>query len=1293
MQGTFAVVGHPDDTNTNGAGVLDVTGAAAFSEIDIGGSQHISSPAGNPGEVDVSGNLTVDQIIAGWTSPATLSIDGGSVSLNDELLVGAYFSDGSAALNLTNGAALTLFGTGFYQGLDIGYANATISGGSVINVAGTITLGVGSYDGNDYSYTINISGGSTINAGGDIWFGLGTFEDQSDANSSGSYNIRYDINLQNSTINAPLLECANGSTLNFAGGTYIEADTASVGFDKGITVYNSGALNMLSGINFIVGSVEVYNSSAFNIDQGATVIFSHSSYVGATVFDATAQASSTAPDVVNNGVIEVSSGTLDIAASVSGDGTLTFGADPTLILEGTVAATQNVAFNGGSETLLLGSNADILGRISGFGLGDAIGSQAGSITSFNYDTTTNSLEITDSGGTHYDLKLSGDYNNNQFSINDVGEVVVTCYVRGTYIATLNGECPVESLAIGDMVVTLSGDARPIKWIGRRSYAGWLAAGNPKVMPICFKPGSLADHVPKRALWVSPEHAMYLDDALVPAGLLVNGTSIIKAEALDEIHYFHIELDRHDVIVAEGALSETFVDDDSRGVFHNAPEYYAEHPGYAPQRPAIYCAPRLEEGRELENLRERLAARAARLRADGTAATVDIHGHHDAADRVRIAGWALDRREPWRRVGIVVLCNGAVIARVTADGYRADLEAAGFGDGRHAFELSLGDTLATDLRHEIELRSADDWSLLPGSPRVIEAESGAHSSKEAPIKALGPLRGWLDSAGHMKLSGWAHTTTDPDQPVALIISANDKVLGRVVANRFRSDLQQAGIGQGRHGFEFLIRGGLSRTDAHEIHVRREADGEELPSSPWMLSAGANQDFNLAAVLADIIDKAANAADEDKALALLTQQAETLLRRRAERTSGRAEREALRLFQRRWGRAADETTASGSDTLSLALVIDERAPCANRDAGSVAILSHMRALKALGYAVTFAAFSPTDEETELAQLAKDEGIVTCGKPHYAGIEDVLSRQAGCFDLVYLHRLTMAERYLKLARAHMPKARVIYSVADLHHVRLARQARAEQRPELLAFARTTERSELFAASQADLVVTHSPVEAEILKKHLPPHKVRVVPFAVEARDVLPPFAERQGIAFLGSFDHAPNADAVYWLLQEILPRVWAKAPSLTCKIAGSGWRADRLPGLDPRVEIVGCVPNLDELFATVRLTVAPLRFGAGIKGKVLESFAVGLPCVMSEVAAEGLPLSGNLAEFIGRDVDDLATRILRFHEQDNMSAVCGEQARALVAERFSQTRVTKSLRKALGPLANPSATVHALASQGAA
>ncbi len=167
------------------------------------------------------------------------------------------------------------------------------------------------------------------------------------------------------------------------------------------------------------------------------------------------------------------------------------------------------------------------------------------------------------------------------------------------------------MAIGDLVLTLSGAVRPVKWIGHRSYAGRFLAAIPQVQPVRFRAGSIYQGVPRWDLLASPEHAMLLDGLLIPARYLVNGEGIVRERGLRQVDYFHVELDSHDVILAEGAPSETFLDDDSRRMFHNGGDFVSRG-GDAP--PPALCAPRVTDGYALEMIRQQLAAREVAVAA-------------------------------------------------------------------------------------------------------------------------------------------------------------------------------------------------------------------------------------------------------------------------------------------------------------------------------------------------------------------------------------------------------------------------------------------------------------------------------------------------------------------------------------------------------------------------------------------------------------------------------------------------------------------------------------------------------
>jgi glycosyltransferase involved in cell wall biosynthesis len=535
---------------------------------------------------------------------------------------------------------------------------------------------------------------------------------------------------------------------------------------------------------------------------------------------------------------------------------------------------------------------------------------------------------------------------------------------------------------------------------------------------------------------------------------------------------------------------------------------------------------------------------------------------------------------------------------------------------------------------------------------------------------------VDSATFRRVSGWAQAPASPDSRVALLVSANDALLARVLADRPREDLRQAGMGDGRHGFDLNLQG-LSPFRRHVIAVRRESDGMHLEGSPVVLAPATRFDAAFEAQCGALLAAATDDDDVTARLAFLAEQAEGLLRQRAAQRSRHAERAALRQIKWRWTMPGDATPADDisqcPDATALprrVLFIDETVPAPTRDAGSNAALSHMRALRRLGFEVHFAA---ADMAGDVGGVLQASGISCCHAPWHGSVEEVLRREADSFDLVYLHRGSMAARYLALARFHQPRTRLVYGVADLHHLRLARQAEAEQRHELMARARQLQIAELRSAASADAVITHSTYEAALLRQHLPSASVHVVPWAVPVRRTAVPLAARHGVAFIGHYGHAPNLDAARWLVREIMPAVRATHPAIICLLAGSDM-PQSLREPSPGIEVAGQVGALSEIFDRVRLTVAPMAYGAGIKGKVLESMAAGLPCVCTPVAAEGLDLPPLLQSLVASDAKGLAAHIVRLHDDKGLNRACRDAGIAYVTATLSERRIDALMRDAV-------------------
>jgi glycosyltransferase involved in cell wall biosynthesis/GT2 family glycosyltransferase len=358
--------------------------------------------------------------------------------------------------------------------------------------------------------------------------------------------------------------------------------------------------------------------------------------------------------------------------------------------------------------------------------------------------------------------------------------------------------------------------------------------------------------------------------------------------------------------------------------------------------------------------------------------------------------------------------------------------------------------------------------------------------------------------------------------------------------------------------------------------------------------------------------------------------------------------------------------------VALMVDEQFPNPDEDAASWAILSHARALQRLGYLVEFVAMQPGEDRLARARALRARGVAAhedVGNP-----DQFLASRAGQFDIVYAHRFHVARHVLKPARAANPGACLVFSVADLHHLREARRREVTGRPDPVDIEAIRD-EELACIGQADVVLTHSTVERDLIRAAVPAARVAVALWAVPVAGEPSVLAGRSGLCFLGSYRHQPNVDAVAHFCREVWPLLGAPVRAAGFDVVGAHSNLLKGVELPGDVRVVGFVKAVGDYLKGKRVMVAPLRYGAGVKGKVLMSLALGLPCVMTPVAAEGIALPQGLADaLVAQDDAAFAARIEALSADDALWQRVTSEAVAWAAGCLSEAAIDAALAAAV-------------------
>ncbi|MFC7302025.1 glycosyltransferase [Cognatiluteimonas weifangensis] len=358
----------------------------------------------------------------------------------------------------------------------------------------------------------------------------------------------------------------------------------------------------------------------------------------------------------------------------------------------------------------------------------------------------------------------------------------------------------------------------------------------------------------------------------------------------------------------------------------------------------------------------------------------------------------------------------------------------------------------------------------------------------------------------------------------------------------------------------------------------------------------------------------------------------------------------------------------------LVIDALTPQPDHDSGSLRLLNLMRLLREEGAHVVFL---PANREhggrdTEALQQL---GVEAWYAPFARRAPAWLREHGPRFHSVLACRHYVAREFLPLLRRHAPQARVAFDSVDLHYLRERRAAELAGDPARLRTAERTRALELDVIARSDVTVVVSEVERALLARDAPQATVEVLSNLHQVAGPGQPFAQRRDLVFVGGFRHPPNVDAVRWFVEAVFPLVRARLPQVRFHCIGSHPPpAIQALAAYAGVEVHGHVPDIAPYMDGCRIALAPLRYGAGVKGKVNLSMAHGQPVVATAAAVEGMHLHDGDDVLVADDAEAFAAAIVRLYQNPALWQRLSAGGLTNVARHFSLDAARDSVRRLL-------------------
>jgi glycosyltransferase involved in cell wall biosynthesis/SAM-dependent methyltransferase len=363
----------------------------------------------------------------------------------------------------------------------------------------------------------------------------------------------------------------------------------------------------------------------------------------------------------------------------------------------------------------------------------------------------------------------------------------------------------------------------------------------------------------------------------------------------------------------------------------------------------------------------------------------------------------------------------------------------------------------------------------------------------------------------------------------------------------------------------------------------------------------------------------------------------------------------------------------------LFIDWSTPRPDKDAGSITAYYLLKIYIDLGYDVTFI---PSDLQHlgDYTRSLQGLGVTCLHDSDIGSVRTHLERDNPGYEFIFLSRAPIAGLYIDDIRTFSPVSKIILNTSDLHYLRDIREAELSGDPAKLEAAYSAKAWELGIIKACDVTIVMSHVEAEILATELPESNIKLIPLMyVEPSDYVTPFEDRKDLFFVGGFPHRPNVDAVVYFCKEIFPIIRSSLPEVNFHIVGNEPPDEVMKlGLLPGVVVHGFVKDLEPLLQSCRVSIVPLRYGAGIKGKIGTSLASGMPVVATPIAVEGMNLIAGHEVLVAASPEEFASNVVSIYQSGEIWRTISEGGRRRMYKEYSVTAGQRRLIKFMQELA---------------